>query len=48
VKDESWVASKHHFIVDLVQSALRTGQFMLPTIQVQATSVEAIKTAASI
>jgi len=29
VKDESWVVSKHHFVLDIMQSTLRTRQVML-------------------
>jgi len=31
MKDESWVAWKYHFILDVVQSALKTRQFMSST-----------------
>jgi hypothetical protein len=33
VKDKSWVVSKHHFILDIVYSALRTRHRMLPIIK---------------
>jgi hypothetical protein len=47
-KDETWVVSKPHYILDIVLSTLRTRQFMLLLLKAHATFLEAIKIVESI
>jgi hypothetical protein len=48
MKDEYGVVLKHHFVLNIMLSTLRTRQFMLLILKAHATSSEAIKIVESI